>query len=142
MKQLLLICVLALSSGCAFLHHAHVGDIDNREGYELRPIDIKMSETGISLQEATEVVKALNNSSQGQKDIAGVSEVIGLFQMGPKTGNTVYNDTYAHSLVYKLHEACPSGMITGINAIRETRKYPVVSGEIVKVTGFCMIKKG
>jgi hypothetical protein len=68
--------------------------------------------------------------------------LIGLFQMGPQTGNPVYSKDYARNLMQLIYEKCPSGKVTGLTSVRESRKYPVISGEIVKVTGFCLIRKG
>ena len=62
--------------------------------------------------------------------------------MGPRTGEPVWSsDTYADKVYLGLYEKCPSGQITGLTSIREINKYPVVSGEIVKITGFCLKKK-
>jgi hypothetical protein len=129
---------LALAfSGCAFLHHVQIGDIDSRKG-KLVPFDIKLSETGFNLDEAANVASSLTRSSAAQDDIAGVRALLGLFQWGPTTGNPVFTEKYAESLAALLYERCPSGRVTGLMAIREMRKYPVVSGEIVKLTGYCV----
>ena len=126
---------------CAQLHHVQVGEIVSHPDYVLRPFDVKVSETGVNIQEIADVSKAFTNSDrhQGADDIA---QMIGYFQMGPKTGNPVYNREYARNLGRMIYEKCPSGKVTGLTSIRETRKYPVISGEIVKVTGYCLIKKG
>lgn len=129
------------ASGCAVLHHAQVGDVDNSSEYTLRRFDIKVSETGVDLEEAGNIAKAVSRSQKGNKAIDDALAIVSLFQMGPKTGNGVFNENYAQSLIYKLQEECPSGRITGVSSIRETRKYPVISGEIVKITGYCMTKK-
>ena len=60
-----------------------------------------------------------------------------MFQMGPRTGNPVYNATYARDLHQQLRRTCPRGHITGITAVREARKYPVISGEIVRIVATC-----
>jgi hypothetical protein len=78
-------------------------------------------------------------TNQKSRQQAGqLSEIISMFQMGPRTGNLVFNDTYAEGILLNLYQACPSGRITGLMSIRETRKYPVISGEIIKVTGYCL----
>ena len=51
-----------------------------------------------------------------------------------------FNDKYADQLARDIYKRCPSGRITGLLAIREMNKYPVVSGEIIKVKGYCLIK--
>lgn len=132
-----LICFL---SGCAALHHAQFGDIENAPGYVKKPFDIKISETGINLQEIAATSKVLLSKKAGER--AGeAAAIVGLFQMGPSTGNPVYVKDYAKNLIQVIYEKCPSGRVTGLTSVRETRKYPIVSGEIVKVTGYCLIPK-
>ena len=128
------IVAIVLCTSCVYLHHAQIGEIDNRLKGNF--FDIKVSEMGINLDEAARIVSAVGGKREGQ--IAGQAAFwIGLFQMGPRTGNTVFNDTYAENLLRSLHERCPSGKITGLNSIRETNKYPVISGEIIRITGYC-----
>lgn len=127
----------AMNYGCAVLHHVQIGEIDNRSGSQQRPFDIKVSEVGINIEEAGKIVDSLSrnkDSSQG----SDIASVIGLFQMGPHTGNGVFDLKYARKLIYAIHEKCPSGRVTGLTSVREMRKYPVISGEIVKITGYCL----
>ena len=99
-----------------------------------------MSETGIDLGEATKIGQSLTRNKKAGEQMQAVNDIISLFQMGPRTGNLVYNDSYAEGLLLRLYETCPSGKITGLSSIRESRKYPVISGEIVKITGYCVGK--
>lgn len=128
-------------SSCAILHHVQLGEIVQSKQYVATPFDIKYSETGIDIGELKEVSKVFL-SKQGDKVADDVAAIVGLFQMGPRTGNTVYNKDYAKTLISAIYEKCPSGNVTGLTSIRETRKYPVISGEIVKVTGYCLTPKG
>lgn len=130
-----------LVSSCAQLHHVQVGEIDNSSKYALRPIEIKVSETGVNFEEAGRIVQSLNSSSVGRRDVGGVTGLIALFQMGPKTGNPTFSESYAKNLVNDLYKDCPSGKLTGLVSIRETRKYPVISGEIIKIKGYCMLPR-
>lgn len=134
------LAMLALS-GCAVLHHVQVGDIDNRAGVAYRPFDLKVSETGVNLDEAGDIAKAVSRSKTANKDVDNALAIIGLFQMGPRTGNPVFNEGYAKNIVNDLYKECPSGRITNLMSIREMRKYPVISGEIVKITGSCAIDR-
>ncbi len=127
--------VILLSCGCAVLHHVQVGQIDNRSEKVQIPFEILMSEVGVSTEEIGRLARATKSS--GGENIAGVAEIISLFQMGPRTGNPTYNPKFAEKMIYEIFQKCPSGDVTGLVSIREMRKYPVVSGEIVKVTGFC-----
>ena len=122
-------------SSCAVLHHVQVGELDNRG--KLRKFDIKVSETGVNLDEARDVANALTRGRHS-KALDDVNAIISAFQMGPRTGNIVFNERYAENLLDLLYKECPSGRITGLTSIREMRKYPVISGEIVKVTGYCV----
>ena len=126
--------------GCAILHHVNIGEIDNRSSFFLKPIEFKVSETGIDLKDVKTISNLMMKSSHAQSSNDAV-KALEYFQMGPKTGAPVYNLTAYNDLNQKLRELCPSGKITGIMAIRETRKYPVISGEIVKVKAYCMEPK-
>ena len=135
----LLLCLFTVM-GCAQLHHVQVGEINSHADYVQKPFDIKISESGVNIGEAARISKVFLNKDRA-RDAGNIAAAIGLFQMGPRTGNPVYVKGYAKNLVQLLYEKCPSGNITGLMSIRETRKYPVVSGEIVRVTGYCLIKK-
>lgn len=125
-----------LLSGCAFLYHVQVGSVDARTQSQVWiPFEIKMSEVGVSTEEIGAIARASN--SRAGDDAAGIAGLIALFQMGPRTGNPTYNERFAEKLVYEIYQKCPSGRVSGLMSIREFRKYPVISGEIVKVTGFC-----
>jgi len=131
-----LAAIVWVVQGCTYLHHIQIGDIDNRPGYKLKPFDIKFSETGVSLDDIKAIAGAL-----GAKDAAQGAEWMKYFQFGPKTGNPVYVENYAEDVIRRLHKQCKSGRITGLRSLRESRKYPVISGEIIKVTGYCMVKR-
>ena len=137
-----LIKVLALTTslfGCAILHKTQISEIDNSG--KLTPFEFKVSETGVDLSEITRIQRGLFDSKDANK-VGDAAAIIGLFQMGPRTGNAVFNENYAVDLYKVLHSQCPNGEVTGVTAIRETRKYPVISGEIVKIKGYCLTRGG
>lgn len=139
MKKILVLFLLFLSA-CAQLHHVQIGELDNNPKYVQKPFDIKISEMGIDLNDVKNISQAVlkdNSNDDVQKALA----ILSLFQMGPSTGAPVYVKDYAKNLIQVLYEKCPSGKITGLTSVRETRKYPVISGEIVKVTGYCLLPK-
>lgn len=141
MKKVILLSLLSLVNfGCAILYHVQVGTIDNRSGDAAIPFEILISETGVSTEEIGKLANAANKAGGGSGDsaVGDAAAIISMFQVGPRTGNQVYNQRYAEKLVYEIHQKCPSGRVTGLTSIREMRKYPVISGEIVKVTGFCL----
>ena len=124
---------------CAYLHHIQLGDIDNRSSFERIPVSVKVSENGINLNEASNLLK--HTGSKAQEARKGLF-LLSLFQMGPVTGNPVYNDEYADNILDLLRSQCKGGRLTALNSIREMQKYPVISGEIVKLTAYCLRKKG
>ena len=131
-----LVLIMFLSS-CAYVYQVQVGDIDDRESFESSPFEIKVSEKGFNLEEAGEIAEALGNDS-GKK----VGDLLGMFQMGPRTGNPVYNERYAEDLLFLIKQKCPNGRVSGLTITREqSERYPVISGEIVKVTGHCLRKR-
>ncbi len=127
--------VLLVLSSCAIKHHVQVGDIERIPGKKLTPFDIKLSETGVNFKEAGNIISAVGRDGGKSEKIA---EIIGYFQMGPKTGNGVFDEKYADVVPELILKKCPSGKVTGLLMVRETNKYPVVSGEIVKVLGYCI----
>ena len=64
---------------------------------DVSKIDIKISETGVNLKEANDIVRRLGNKRWG-KQSDDLTAIIGLFQMGPRTGNTVFTADYARGL--------------------------------------------
>lgn len=120
------------------LHRTQLSDIHSEAVLKSKKFEILLSETGINLQEATDIAKSLTNHQKTSKDMKALNDAIAMFQMGPRTGNMVFNDTYPDAIVPTLLQKCPSGRISGLLSVRETNKYPVVSGEIVKVVGYCL----
>ena len=141
MPKIIFFPILLFLCSCAQLHHVQIGELVSHPDFIQKPFDIKLSETGINIQEAANVSKVFMDKNR-QKEAENIASIIGLFQMGPRTGNPVYVRDYAKNLIQLIYEKCPSGKVTGLMSIRESRKYPVVSGEIVKVTGYCLIRKG
>lgn len=139
-----LLFILFLFNSCAVLHHVQVGDVIYSSKYTYKPFDIKVSETGVNVREIGGTAAALGKGSSSNTGdaVAGIAAIISiLFQMGPRTGNPVFDDTYADRVASVLYDKCPSGLVTGLTSIRETKKYPYISGEIIKVTGYCLVKK-
>lgn len=128
--------------GCAYVHHTQVGEIQSSAAYVPVPFEILVSQTGFNLQEAGAIGKAAMYDQNAGNNLQTLTAIIGLFQMGPRTGAPVYtSDSYADIIYQGLYEKCPSGQITGLQSTREMNKYPVVSGEIVKIRGICLKKK-
>lgn len=130
------VLALLLLASCAIKHHVQVGDIERKPGKKLKPFEVLISETGVNIEEAGKVISALTKDNDRASEIA---KTVAMFQMGPRTGNHVFNEKYADVVPELILKKCPSGKVTGLLMIRETNKYPVVSGEIIKVTGYCLI---
>ena len=137
MKLLLLL----LLQSCAFLHHAQVGEIRHKKNHVRMPFELKVSETGIDMKEAADVAGALSNGNDAAGSAQSLAEIVSMFQMGPRTGKPIYNEKYADKLARAIYQKCPSGDITGLVMIREMASYPVVSGEIIKIKGYCLQEK-
>lgn len=141
MRDTIVGSILFIISGCAVLHSAQVGDIDSRAVLAGKPFDIKLSNIGFNVEEAASIAAAIAEgagNAEGAESLSTVGDIIQLFQMGPKTGNPVFKVDYSDEMSTKLFTACPSGRITGLMAVRETAKYPALSGEIVRLTGYCV----
>jgi len=137
MYKSLLISALLMLSACARLDHVQIGDIDQTQG-ALKPISVKVSEFGIELAAIAEVGRHVATSSAARSQAQEIRDLLALINMGPRTGNPVFDDTYAEKVLDDLYRQCPSGKITGIQSIREARSYTAVSGEIVRIDAFCI----
>jgi hypothetical protein len=134
----LVLSLLIPGSGCVFLHSAQMGDVDSKVVLEGERFEIRISEQGFNLQEGAMLVEAFADAAGKAKGIRDAANIIKLFQTGPKTGNPVFSDDYTDDLIHQLKLKCPSGRISGLTSVRETAKYPVVSGEVVRLIGYCL----
>jgi hypothetical protein len=134
--HLLLLASLAFATGCARFHHYQLGDIDSTGG-ALEPFELQVDETGFNVHDAAAVGRIVVDE-EGDKRLSTAEGVISLFQVGHATGDSTFNATWADGLVMQLRERCPSGRLTGVTTVRESTDYPVVSGEIVTIKGYCV----
>jgi hypothetical protein len=121
-------------TGCSTLHRAQLDEIDTRQGF-LRPFEIHVSETGVSARAIGTIASVATHSARPTQ-IAGI---ISLFEFGPKTGEVVFDDTFADNVAEQILAACPSARVTGLMSLRESTSYYAVSGEYVTVRGFCIV---
>lgn len=144
MKSLLYVFLLLGLTQCAALYHVQVSDVETSN--RGRIIDIKLSETGFDVkgasQDAARAVRRHHLRRHGHDDVsnalAGLELILALTNYGPRTGTPVFTDRYADILLDELIAKCPSGKITGLTSVRESRQYPYISGEIVNVRGYCV----
>ena len=129
LKNIVILFFVYWSSGCAFLHHAQVGTIDNRQNEQetSEKFDIKVSELGVDVNEAGRLTRSSDTAA-----------VISAFQVGPRTGNPVFDEKYAENIIEEIYKKCPSGNVKNLISVRETMEYPVISGEIVKISCECV----
>ena len=138
--QLKYLFLLFLFSSCATIHHISLNEVDSETVLKGRKFELKVSELGFDLKEASDIAKIAIRSKKGKQKADGIQGIISLFQMGPKTGNPILDDSYADKIFKRIKVQCPSLKISGLTSVRETAKYPVISGEIVKITGYCLDK--
>ena len=130
--------IALLSSGCASMYNEQISDIDSTRG-RLQPFEVQASSTGVSVRDGAAIMKAGAPNKAARKQVSAVETIIALTQMGPKTGEPTFDDDWADGLVSEVLARCPSGHITGLSARREAMKYPVISGEIVTIKGYCIL---
>ncbi len=138
MLKLIPIGALLLLSACARLDHVQIGDIDQTQG-QLSPISVKISEKAIELAVVAGVAAELATNASNKQHLKEIRDFLALINMGPRTGNPVFNDTYAQHVLKNLHQQCATGNITGIRNTREAKAYGPVSGEIVRINAFCIL---
>ena len=129
--------VLFLSTGCSIMHHAQLSEVDSKIVLNGKRFEILVSEIGVNFKEIGNLAQGLTRHGKTGRDMKKLQQAISMFQMGPRTGNHIFDDKYADKIFRLLKQKCPSGKMSGLNSIRETAKYPLVSGEIVKITGYC-----
>ena len=131
------VLALCVSSGCANLHSVMIGErrLAPAGGQDF---DVKVSEVGFNVKEATSVVQAIGGKNSGVgKASKTVNDLYDLISFGPITGNAVLDTKYADAIGEKSSSSCAPAKTIGVVSIRETMKYPVISGEIVKIEGLC-----
>jgi hypothetical protein len=145
MKAIIIQSILVLLFlNCAALHQHHVGDIDNTVKQKEKFIILR-SQFGLAVGDANLLVTGANSSgAMSNNDYDSfqiIKTIFELSNMGPRTGARVFSDTYTDKLLDEIYKKCPSGNITELASTRETAVYPVISGEIIKITGYCVETK-
>jgi hypothetical protein len=138
MYKIALYGILFLMTACARLDHVQISDIDQSQG-TLKPITVKVSEFAIELAVVAEVGSRLATNPNTRNSLQEIRDILALINMGPRTGNPVFNDNYAENVLEQLYVQCPTGKITGLRSTREATSYGAVSGEIVRLNAFCIL---
>jgi hypothetical protein len=133
-----------LPQSCAFLHSVMLSDVEPRPKSST-PIDVKVSENTVNFDELSAIAKNIGKLKK-MKGVGKVSDGLEMyttfFQWGPRTGTPVFNEYYAQVVPDLLQAKCPGGRVTNIVSIRESREYPVVKGEIIRIKALCHNGKG
>jgi hypothetical protein len=120
--------------GCVSLHRAQIDEIDTTQG-RLKPFEVHVSETGVSVQGIGAVASVAARSAKPSQ----IAAIVSLFEFGPKTGEVVFDDKFADNVADEILARCPSARVTGLMSLRESTSYYAVSGEYVTVRGFCIV---
>lgn len=137
--KILAVLCLFFNGGCAVLHRVQLSDLENNS--KGRPVSVKVSETTFDISEAADIAKRLGRSagSKGMQNLGNAAETYeALFQFGPRTGAPVYNEFYAREIPERLAAECKNGYLTNVTSLRESRDYPVVKGQIVRIDATCV----
>jgi len=138
MKKLAMAVVAAgVLAGCARLDHVQIGEIDQTQG-QLKAFSIQVSEIGFDAAATAEIGRQATRG-QASEQLQTIRDILALMNMGPRTGNPVYDDTYANKLVEYVYAECPTGKMTGLKSIREAKGFGPVTGEIVRIDGYCIL---
>jgi hypothetical protein len=124
-------------AGCARMHHYEMGELDSSQG-RLEEFSVQVDETGLDTDEAARAAQILAQDKQTKQRLGTLKTILALSQFGPKTGDPTTSEDWADGLLLAVLERCPTGQVTGLTVVRESMDYPVVSGEIVTVKGFCV----
>ena len=128
---------LLMLGGCSQLHHVHIGEIDQSQG-TLTPFTLKVNELGFDAAKAAKIGADVAKSASASEDLEIVAFILAISNFGPKTGNPVYNDAYADQVLAEVIKVCPSKKLTGLTSVREATNVGPVSGEVVRINGYCI----
>jgi hypothetical protein len=132
--------IVSTLAGCAVMHSVQLGEIDSNIVREGRRFEIKVSQLGLDLEQAAAIGEAIAlaaASPEAAEAVSSTQDIVAFFQWGPKTGAPVFRDDYSDGIIDMIRQQCPSGQISGLMSIRESAQYPIISGEIVKLIGYC-----
>lgn len=137
LRQSLVLSVTAVLTACAVLHKVQLAEVDGRKLSNAKKITVRVSETTVDVGEAAQLAKMAN--TKASNSLAKAADYYKMFfQLGPATGTPVYNEFYARNIPEALMRKCPGGHVTDIISVRETREYPVIKGEIVRIDALCV----
>lgn len=107
-------------------------------------MEIAVREIGIDAEKVAKTAERINrlsNALQGkQTRTRRSSNIMGMFQAGPKTGSPIYNDRFGEKLMAEIHQKCPSAKVRNVHSIRQATDYgdTGITQEIVLVRFTCL----
>ena len=137
MRQYFAIAAFGLLTACARLDHVQIGEIDQSQG-TLIPFNVQVSQFGFEVAAAAELGRAVSKGRTAEQ-FQQLRDILALMNMGPRTGNPVYDDEYANKIMDYIYAECPTGKMTGLTSVREAKAFGAVSGEIVRLSGYCIL---
>ena len=136
MRRYFALIAVGLLTACARLDHVQIGDIDQSQG-TLTPFTVQISEFGFEAAAAAEIGR-IATEGQASQQFQTIRDILALINMGPRTGNPVFSDDYAEKIMNYIYAECPTGKMTGLTSIREAKGFGPVTGEIVRISGYCI----
>ncbi|MFT6114208.1 MAG: hypothetical protein ACJA10_001149 [Oleispira sp.] len=136
MRKYVAIAAVGLLTACARLDHVQIGEIDQSQG-SLIPFNVQVSQFGFEAAAAAEIGRVASNGQTSQ-NFQQIRNVLALINMGPRTGNPVFDDEYGNKVMEYIYAECPTGKLTGLTSVREAKSLGPVSGEIVRISGYCI----
>jgi hypothetical protein len=137
MRQYFAIAAVGLLAACARLDHVQIGEIDQTQG-TLIPFNVQVSQFGFEAAAAAELGRAVSKGRTAEQ-FQQLRDILALMNMGPRTGNPVYDEEYADKVLDYIYAECPTGKMTGLTSVREAKAFGAVSGEIVRLSGYCIL---
>lgn len=131
---------LSMMAGCAVMHSVQLGEINSNTVLEGKRFEINVSQLGLDVEQAASIAEAVAvvaGSPETVEAVSAAQDIGALFQWGPKTGAPVFRDDYSDGIIDMLRQECPSGQISGLMSVRESVDYSVITGEVVKLVGYC-----
>ena len=131
---------LSMMAGCAVMHSVQLGEIDSNIVLEGKRFEINVSQLGLDVEQAASIAEAVAvvaGSPETAEAVSAAQDIGALFQWGPKTGAPVFRDDYSDGIIDLIRQECPSGQISGLMSVRESVDYSVITGEVVKLVGYC-----
>lgn len=123
-----LVLAVPLLAGCMHLHHVQLGEIDNTSELGARRFDVEV------------MVGGLDEEAVIAEVASSFSTIFSYGSMGPRTGIPRRRGSLSADIHDKVYEACPSGEVTGVTSRRETLQVPFGGVEILRVTGYCIVR--